>query len=102
MISLIVQYYYNYKLLFKLFIISGFVYQICDQTINYLEYGLNTDLKFDRNSGDYKQNYSVTVCLNPEYSGPKNKTNNEYLNQFYLQLSEYMPCKIDSNYCGHI
>ena len=39
-----------------LIIISGFMYQIYDQTVNYLEYDVNTDFKFDRNSGDYTLN----------------------------------------------
>ena len=79
MISVIRKYYFNYKLLFNIFIISGFVYQIYDQTVNYLEYEVNTDLKFDRKAGNYYQNFSVTLCLNKEYSVYKNKTIQEYL-----------------------
>src|SRR6201999_2779398 len=85
MIAFLRKYHVTYKLLVKLLIISGFVYQIYDQTINYLEYEVNTDLKFDRNSRDYSLNLSITVCVNKEYSVYKNKTIHEYFEYIHMK-----------------
>ena len=74
-------------------IISGFVYQIYDQTVNYLEYDVNTDLKFDRNSGDYTLNASITVCFHTEYSVLKNKT-------LPIFIIKQVVCQFDRIWCN--
>ena len=53
------------KLCVRLVIIGIFVYQICDQTVHYLEYEVINGLRFDRNSSHWFYRSALTICLDP-------------------------------------